>query len=119
MADEAPPPSLSKRKQRSAKRLLEFQQKKRAALLVKYDGRQDVVERFERKRLERIAASKAARLQLAAPESDAVPMEEGEGDGSAKRARLMPSPPEAPGGGVGLVRAGPIITVGSSNGGAQ
>ena len=98
MADEAPPPSLSKRKQRSAKRLLEFQQKKRAALLVKYNGRQDVVERLERKRLERIAASKAARLQLAAPEPDAVPMEEGDGDGSAKRARLTPSPPEAQGG---------------------
>ena len=66
-----------------------------------------------------VAASKAARLQLAAPEPDAVPMEEGEDDGSAKRARLMPSPPEAPGDGIGLVRAGPILTVGSSNGGAR
>jgi len=97
VADEASPPPLSKRKQRSAQRLLEFQEKKRAAMLVRYEGRQDVVERLERKRLERIASSKAACVQQAAPVPDAEPME-AEGDGTAKRARLISSHPEAQGG---------------------
>ena len=68
-----------------AQRLLEFQERKRAAMLVRYEGRQDVVERLERKRLERIASSKAACVQQAAPVPDAEPME-AEGDGGSAKA---------------------------------
>ena len=57
-ADDSSPPTLSKRKQRSAQRLLEFQQKKRNALLQHYAGRPDIVERLERKRLESRAKKK-------------------------------------------------------------
>ena len=53
-------------------------------------------ERYERKRLERITASKEACVQLAAPVPDASPMEaEGDG-GSAKRARLTSHPEVKP-----------------------
>ena len=104
VADEASPPPLSKRKQRSAQRLLEFQEKKRAALVHELVSKgtelsvaQGIVARDERKRLEHVAAQRAAPMEEEAnsvegrpPGSQAAAAQLGVGP---KRARF--EPPEA------------------------
>jgi len=66
-AGEAPPPPLSKRKQRSAQRLQDFLERKRAAAVAELVAKgyrlevvRGVVARAESKRLERIQAARAA-----------------------------------------------------------
>ena len=69
-ADDASPTPLSARKQRSARRLQEFQEKKRAAAVQDFVTQgadpvvaQEKVARLERKRLERIAADCVAPME--------------------------------------------------------
>lgn len=68
---EAPTPPLSKRQQRSKARLLEFQEKKREALVQKCVAygtdlvyAHEKVQRLERRRLERIAAKKRRETRM-------------------------------------------------------
>ena len=70
MADEASPPPLSKRKQRSAQRLQEYQEKKRADAVAELVAKgcelaiaQANVARLERKRLEERAAARAVPME--------------------------------------------------------
>ena len=102
-AGDAPPKPLTTRQQRSAQRLQEYQEKKRAAevqeLVVKgceLSVAQAKVARLERKRLEERTMAGAALMEEDAASVDGRPPgEEGQpcgGDASSKRARV--SPPE-------------------------
>ena len=100
---ETPPPSVSKRSERSRKRLLEFQEKKRAAAVQELVAKgcdlavaQATVARDERKRLEERTKAGAAPMEEDAASVDGRPPgEEGQprgDDANSKRARV--SPPE-------------------------
>ena len=102
-AGDAPPKPLTKRQQRSAQRLMEFQEKKRAAAVQELVAKgcelsvaQAKVARLERKRLEeRTKAGEAPMEEDAASVDGRPPGEEGQprgDDASSKRARV--SPPE-------------------------
>ena len=79
-ADEASPSPLSKRQQRQAQRLQDFQEKKRAAAVQEFVARgydlataQATVARAERKRLELAAAARAVPMQAEAVGVDGRP----------------------------------------------
>ena len=103
-AGDAPPKPLTTRQQRSAQRLMEFQEQKRAAAVQELVAKgcelsvaQAKVARLERKRLEERTKAGAAPMEEDAASVDGRPAgEDGQprgGDASSKRARV--SPPEA------------------------
>ena len=93
--DEASPPALSKRHQRSAERLQEYQEKKRAALVAELVSKgtdstvaHGIVARDERKRLEQIAARRAAPMEEEADSVEGHPP--GTGAAAAQRHPVSP-----------------------------
>ena len=101
-ADDASPTPLSARKQRSARRLQEFQEKKRAALLAEKvatgmdtNVAEAAVRREEAKRLERLKADKAAPMEDASIEGHSggeQPEQTRDEAAGPKRARASESP---------------------------
>ena len=103
-ADESSPAPLSKRQQRSAQRLQEFQEKKRATLVQQLMSQgmelsiaQAHVARDERKALEHITAQRASPMEAETAAIEGPPPGDGgqprDGVPGAKRTR--PSPPDS------------------------
>ena len=104
VSDEASPPPLSKRQQRSAQRLQEYQEQKRGAAVAELVAKgcelsiaQATVARLERKRLEERAKAGAAPMEGDAASVDGRPAgEDGQPRGEdARQKRARASPPEA------------------------
>ena len=100
-AVESTPAPLSKRKRRSAKRLLDFQEGKRKAAVQEFVSRgidlsvaQMTVARAERKRLEQIADARVAPMDADAAPIEGLPRgEEGLTHGGSVGSKRAPSPP--------------------------